>query len=205
MLDSSKNVSCERSQDKPGFQGEKAMRKRIYLAVVAVVIAAAVGGVALLRLGGVAQASSGGHYDGTFTFPDSLCGFDGTTTLFVRDNFGTPVHGGSYDSGQLRQTFVADNGRGVVIMVDAGRLVFDPPIANPDGTTTFIFHSTGQDNKTQALNGPVLEQSTGNAVFTEVVDANGNIVSFSAVSTGQGNNLTGLPDCSVVGPYLAGA
>jgi len=39
-----------------------------------------------------------------------------------------------------------------------------------------------------------------------VIDADGNFVSFTVVSlSGQNPNLTGEPDCSVVGPYLAGA
>jgi hypothetical protein len=39
---------------------------------------------------------------------------------------------------------------------------------------------------------------------TEVFDATGNLVSFNAPA-GPNPNLTGEPDCSVVGPYVAGA
>jgi hypothetical protein len=181
------------------------MRKRALLAAAVVVIALIAIGV-MVRPMTIAHAAQPGHYFGTVTFADNLCGFNGTTTLFTRDNFGVPNGGGSYDSGQLKQTFIADNGRGVVIFWDAGRLEFYPPVANADGTSTIVALTSGQNVKTQALNGPVLEKSTGRAEFIEVDDADGNPISFTGIQlAGQENNLTGAPDCGVISPYLAGA
>jgi hypothetical protein len=181
------------------------MRKRAYLPA-AVVVIAVVGIGVMARPFSVAHAAHPSHFFGSVTFPDNLCGFNGTTTLFTRDNFGVPNDGGSYDSGQLKQTFIADNGRGVRIFWDAGRLQFYPPVTNSDGTTTIAALTSGQNARTQAVNGPVLEQSTGRAEFIQVDDANGNPISFTAIAlAGPENNLTGAPDCSVIGPYLAGA
>jgi hypothetical protein len=170
-----------------------------------VVVAIGVG--VLTRTTGIAHAANSyhSHYFGNDTFPDYLCGFSGTTTLFTRDNYRVPENGGSVDTGQVKQTFIADNGRGVVIMWDAGRLQFKPPVTNPDGTTTIVIETSGQNIKTQALNGPVLETGTGRAEFIEVFDADGNPISFTPIAlSGPENNLTGAADCSVVGPYLAG-
>jgi hypothetical protein len=181
------------------------MRKRALLAAAVLVIAVAGIGV-MARPLIVARAADPNHYFGNVTFPDYLCGFNGTTTLFTRDNFGVPNSGGSYDSGQVKQTFIADNGRGVRIFWDAGRLQFYPPIANSDGTSTIIAITSGQNVKTQAVNGPVLETSTGLAEFIEVDDANGFPISFTGIQlAGPENNLSGAPDCSVIGPYLADA
>jgi hypothetical protein len=183
------------------------MRKLVYLAI-AVLVAAAIGVGVLARTPGIAHAANSehAHFFGNATFPDNLCGFDGTSTFFTRDNYRVPDAGGSIDTGQVKQTFVADNGRGVVIMWDAGRLQFEPPIANPDGRTTIIAITSGQNVKTQALNGPVLETGTGRAEFIEVYDADGNPISFIGVAlSGPENDLTGAPDCGVIGPYLAGA
>ncbi len=182
------------------------MRRLVFLAVVATIVVAAATTLAATMFTGVVKAANPGHFHGTFTFPDTLCSFNGTTTLVVVDNFGVKASGAHYDAGRLTQTFIADNGRGVVITYDAGLLYFYPPIANADGTTTQVFTSDGLNVKTQALGGPVLQQSTGRARVTEVLDASGNVISVSAVAlAGPEQNLTGLPDCSVVGPYLAGA
>src|SRR6516164_3129407 len=131
------------------------MRRLAYLAAVVVAIAVVGIGV-MVRTSRVVQAARTNHYFASVTFPDNLCGFSGTTTLFTRDNYGVPNSGGSYDSGQLKQTFIADNGRGVRIFWDAGRLQFYPPVANSDGTTTIVALTSGQNAKTQAVNGPVL-------------------------------------------------
>jgi hypothetical protein len=137
--------------------------------------------------------------------PDTLCGFNGTTVLSTVDNFGSNSAGSSWDFGYVKQTYTADNGCGVVITWDAGRLVFEPPIANADGTTTQVASTQGLNVKTQALRGPLLQQSTGNAQITFVFDADGNLLSISAITKGPESNVTGQPDCSVIWPYLAGA
>jgi len=173
------------------------MRRLAYL--VATAAAAAV-------LAGAAGAADPGHFSGSFTSPDTICGFDGTNTVLVLDNFGSLPGGASYDAGRLIETFIADNGRGVAISYDAGREYNAPSVTNPDGTTTRVFTYSGLDVKTQAVGGRVLEQGTGRIQVTVVLDATGNVLSFSVVAlAGPNPNLTGAPDCSVIGPYLAGA
>ena len=171
--------------------------------VAAVVVAGVIAATAFI---GIARADNPAHFHSTMTFPDYLCGFHGTSTWVTVDNFRIAASGAHEDPGRLTQTFVADNGRGVVIMSDAGLLTFQPPVFNADGSGSQIATTEGLDNKTQALNGPILEQCTGRAQFTFFFDASGNLTSISAVDlAGPGNNLTGLPDCTVIGPYLAGA
>jgi hypothetical protein len=48
----------------------------------------------------------------------------------------------------------------------AGLLYFDAPVANADGTTTQGITSDGQNVKTQALHGPVVEQGAGRIQVT---------------------------------------
>jgi hypothetical protein len=157
-------------------------------------------------LAGGAGAADPGHFSGGFTFPETLCGFDGTNTVLVLDNFGSLPGGASYDAGRLIESFIADNGRGVTISYDAGHEYNAPPVANPDGTATVVFTYSGLDVKTQAIGGRVLEQGTGRVQVTVVLDATGNVLSVSVVAlAGPNPNLTGAPDCSVIGPYLAGA
>jgi hypothetical protein len=181
------------------------MRRAISLIAVVAVVALIVAGVTL-RFVGIAKAGSPGHYHATATFPDWLCGISGTSVLITVDNYGTQKDGATYDSGRFEQIFTADNGRSVKVTYDAGRLVFYPSVTNADGTTTTIAVTDGLNIKTQATNGPVLQQSTGRAQFTWVSDANGNTISFTGVAlAGPENNVSGLEDCSVIGPYLTGA
>lgn len=165
---------------------------------------AAAAGVALSLATGVG-ASNPTHLTGEFVFPTTWCGFSGTDDVQFIDNFRTNPDGSAYDAGQVSETFTADNGRGVKVTFDAGLAEFAPPVSNPDGTTTFIATYSGLNAKTQAVHGPVLQQNAGQLQTTAIIDANGNLISFTAVSVaGQNPNLTGMPDCSVVGPYLAG-
>jgi hypothetical protein len=159
-------------------------------------------GAAVLAAG----ASAATHIAGDFVFPDEVCGISVMHEVHFIDNFGSKADGSSFDAGQVVETFTAANGRGVKITFDAGLEENAAPINNPDGTTTLVFTYSGLDVKTQAVGGPVLEQGTGRIQVTVVLDATGNLVSFNvAVLAGPNPNLTGAPDCSIVGPYLAGA
>ena len=152
------------------------------------------------------EAAASTHFGGSISFPDTLCGFTGTTTFSTEDNFGTLADGGTYDNGRFVQTFIADNGRGVQLDYSAGHAVFSPPTPNGDGTLTQILTASGLDVLTKAVGGPVLEHGAGRVQVTYILDSQGNTLSVSAISlSGNQPNLTGAPDCSVVGPYLAGS
>jgi hypothetical protein len=129
--------------------------------------------------------------------PYTLCGFTGTLTEVF--DFGP----GPAGAGMEIRTFVADNGRGVKITYQAGNLKALSTVTYPDGSSAVTLVEDGSVFKTQALGGPVLEQSTGRAIFTAYFDPSGNFVSQTVDSTSGPENAS-APDCSIIGPYLAG-
>lgn len=156
--------------------------------------------IAALLVPGTAAANNSiqGH---TETFRDTLCGFTGTTTIVNT----TEQVDGSMFIGRFVQTFVADNGRGVTITFDAGNFKVGPTVTNPDGTSSFVAIEDGVNGSTQALNGPLLEQSTGRIQVTVTLDANGEATSVAVVPlAGPSNNTTGEPNCAVIAPWLGG-
>lgn len=165
-------------------------------------VAGAVLGSAVVAAG----ASGATHLTGDFAFPDVACGISVWHEVQYVDNYGVKADGSSSDSGYLVETLTAANGRAVTIKYDAGHEENAPPVIGADGSYTFASTYSGLNAKTQAVGGPVLEQGSGRVEATAVFDADGNLVSFNVISlSGQNPNLTGQPDCSVVGPYLAGA
>ena len=155
---------------------------------------------------GIPGAGAATHLAADFSVPDTVCGFSGISQWSVIDNFGPLANGGTFDNGRMVQTFTADNGRAVEIDYGAGHAVFSPPVPNADGTLTQTLTASGLDAITKAVGGPVLEHGAGRVEVTFIEDAQGDTLSVSAVSlAGQNPNLTGAPDCTVVGPYLAGS
>ena len=154
----------------------------------------------------VPSAVASQHLRVDFSSRDTLCGFTGVTEISGIDNFGAYPGGGTYDNGRLIQTFAADNGRAVEIDYVAGHEVFSPLTPNGDGTFTQTLTGSGLDVLTKAVGGPVLEHGAGRIVLQLVEDAAGNTLSVTPVSiSGPNPNLTGAPDCGVIGPYLGGA
>jgi hypothetical protein len=147
------------------------------------------------------------HNFQTFTVsPDSRCGFTGTSSWTFGLTSGPTANGNSFVAGPIVQTFTADNGRGVKITYDEGVVRIDPTVYYADGSSSITVVEAGLNVKAQAVGGPLLEQSTGRLTYTYSFDPNGDFVSLTIDSaTGPENNVTGAPDCSVVGPYLAGA
>jgi hypothetical protein len=152
-----------------------------------------------------AGAADPTHLSGSFTIPhDTMCGFAGTTSVQFIDNFGASPNGSSYDSGQLIQTFIADNGRGVVVSF-AGHEYNAPPVHNPDGTTTLVFIFSEAQNKVQILGGGILQMNAGRVEVTAVLAPDHSLLSLSVVVLAGNNPNPGMIDnCSVIGPYLAG-
>jgi len=162
-------------------------------------------GLSLAAFGAnMTPAAAATHLVQSFTFPDNLCGFDGISQVSIIDNFGPLPAGATFDAGSITQTFTADNGRGVRLTFDAGHEYNAAPVFNADGTVTRVFTYSGANVKTQALDGPVLEQGAGLVQVTVTFDWQGNVVSVSVQSlAGNNPNLTGAPDCAVIAPYLA--
>jgi hypothetical protein len=146
----------------------------------------------------------------TDTFPDKICGFDGTSTINVVDLF-TPHSDGTFsDSSNFRQTFVADNGKSLSLRASGLTTGLIDPILNPDGTITFVNTFVGMPEQVKITNGPLLSLDAGAVMITRTftVDQNGDIVSLVS------QQLAGLhgphPDllsdfslfCDEVGAYL---
>ena len=163
---------------------------------------------AMFATAGPVAAADPTHLTGSFTFDSVLCGFAGTTHVGFIDNFGSKADGSSYDSGQVLETFVASNGRGVTIFF-AGHEYNYPPVVNADGSVSFAYLYSEAQFKIQALNGPILQQNAGRILVTLVLAADGSFVSLSIhVLAGPNPNTTGDENspqsCSVIAPYLAG-
>jgi hypothetical protein len=169
-------------------------------------------GVCALVLPGSAVAgASDSRYVEKYMVPaDTVCGFTGTS-YWVWNLLGFPDgkptgNGSGLIAGSIDQTFLADNGRGVKFTYVAGNVRMAPTVYYPDGSSSITVIADGLNVKTQAVGGPVLEQSTGRLTYTFSFDQNGDFVSITIDSaSGPQNNVTGAPDCSVVGPYLAGS
>jgi len=164
--------------------------------------------IALLLTAAPVAAADPTHISASFTFPSTLCGFDGTTDVQFIDNFGSYAGGGSYDSGRVLETFVAENGRGVTIFF-AGHEYNYPPVVNDDGTITRRFLYSEAQFKIQALEGALLQQNAGRLLVTVVRSPSGDVLSITvAVLAGPNPNTTGdensAVSCAVVGPYLGG-
>jgi hypothetical protein len=176
------------------------MRKRFILGLAAV--------LCLALSVGTSQAAAGNatHTVQQYSTPDNVCGFDGTS-YWVIHLTGVPTGNGSFvQAGSVVQTFIADNGRGVTISYVKGSFITGPTVVYPDGSSSFTAVEDGLNVKTQAVGGGLLEQSTGRITLTYYFDANDNFLGMVIDSTsGPQNNTTGAPDCSVVGPYLAGS
>ena len=150
-----------------------------------------------------AFASAPQHITGQFSFPDNICGFAGTSFVSFIDNFKTYDDGSTTDTGRVYQEFTAASGRAITITF-AGLESFAAPQPNDDGTTTYVATFDGSQTKVQAVNGGMLQQNAGRIRTIAVVAADGTLLSFTLQVLAGPNPNPGLPDCAVVGPYLAG-
>jgi hypothetical protein len=102
------------------------------------------------------------HNRFTDTFPDELCGIEGTSTISVVDNFRLYADGTFLGTGTFRQVFTAaESGKSVVIFSAGQGSGPAEPIQNPDGTITFIQTYKGLPEKLSILGGPTLLRDAG--------------------------------------------
>jgi hypothetical protein len=107
------------------------------------------------------------HNRFTDTFPDSLCGIEGTSTISVVDNFRLYADGTFRDTSRLRQVFTADeSGKSIVISAAGQTTGLGEPIENPDGTITFTNTVKGLAEKLSILGGPTLLRDAGVVTVT---------------------------------------
>ena len=101
------------------------------------------------------------HTSFTDTFPDELCGIQGTSTVNVVDNLKLYADGTFLDTARARQVFTAENGKSVVIFAAGQTSGLADPIENADGTITFINTFKGLPEKLSIPGGPTLSRDAG--------------------------------------------
>jgi hypothetical protein len=151
------------------------------------------------------------HERFTETFPDKVCGFSGTSTITVVDNFKLYADGTFTDTSAFNLIFTAQNGNSVMVS-SAGQVTgLDQPIVNPDGTLTFINTFKGLPERLSIPGGPTLSLDAGVVTFatTFSVDENGDLVFISEDVSGlHGPHPDVLSDfelfCEVIVPALTG-
>jgi hypothetical protein len=97
----------------------------------------------------------------TDTFPDQLCGIQGTSTISVVDNFKLYADNTFLDTTNFRQVFTADNGKSVLIFSADQTSGPAEPVQNADGTITFITTFKGLPEKLSVPGGPTLSRDAG--------------------------------------------
>ncbi|MDP9227288.1 MAG: hypothetical protein M3P18_26265 [Actinomycetota bacterium] len=149
------------------------------------------------------------QFHGTFsdTFPDNICGIDGTSVVSGMDNIQVFADGTFKDQFRLNQVFTSSaTGKSVEIFV-AQQLTSKGPIDNGDGTLTFINTFKGMPEKLLIPNGPILSRDAGNVTFIITVDAaTGDFISQTV--TGQKGPHPDLDSgfarfCDVIVPALS--
>ncbi len=113
------------------------------------------------------------RFHGTFsdTFPDNICGIDGTTVVSGMDNIQEFADGTFKD--EFRQNYVftsAATGKSVLLFA-ANQFVGTGPIDNGDGTVTFVSTFKGLPEMLKLPNGPVLSRDAGFVSFNDTFDA----------------------------------
>jgi|SRR5215470_923042 len=107
------------------------------------------------------------HTNFTDTFPDQVCGIQGTATVSGVDNFKLFTDNTVLETSMVRQVFTAGNGKSVVIS-SAGQVTGPAdPIQNADGTITFIHTFKGLPEKLSIAGGPTLSRDAGTATLAE--------------------------------------
>ena len=147
------------------------------------------------------------HTSSTETFPDELCGIQGTSTVSVVDNFKLYADGTFLDTFRVRQVFTAENGKSVVIFTAGQRSGPAEPIQNADGTVTFINTFKGLPEKLSIAGGPTLSRDAGVATIavTGHLLPNGDFEFVSATVSGEHGphpDLGGGLFCDVITPAL---
>jgi hypothetical protein len=133
-------------------------------------LALVLAGALALTIGAAGGASAAApivnqHTSSTQTFPDTVCGISGTSTIDVVDNFKLYADGTFLDTSRFRQVFTAQNGKAVVIFA-AGQVTGPAnPIQNADGTITFIATFKGLPEKLSTPGGPTLLRDAGVATL----------------------------------------
>jgi hypothetical protein len=150
------------------------------------------------------------HSQFTDTFPDEVCGIEGTTTLSGVDNFKLYADGTYLDTGRFRAVFTStESGKSIVSFAAGQTSGIDEPIQNPDGTVTFIDTFKGLPEKLSIPGGPTLSRDAGVVTLTRTFRLlpNGDFELVSLVISGEHGPHPDLNSdfelfCEVVVPVL---
>ena len=139
------------------------------------VVGALVASVSLaLMASSAASAPLVDRFHGTIsvTFPDNVCGIDGTSVLNVVANGQDFADDTSKSELRSNQIFTsAATGKSVSIFVANEFVATGAPIDNGDGTITFTETNKGLQEKLKLPNGTVLSRDAGLVTFNDTFDA----------------------------------
>ena len=131
--------------------------------------------VATFLLASMASSASAAplvdRFHGTFsdTFPDNICGIDGTSVVSGMD---IQVFARTFkDEFRLNQVFTSAATGKSVLLFAANQFVGTGPIDNGDGTVTFTSTFKGLPEKIKLPNGSVLSRDAGFVTFNDTFDA----------------------------------
>jgi len=120
---------------------------------------------------GAAPLTDRFHATFSDTFPDNICGIDGTSVANGMDNIQVFADGTFKDQFRLNQVFTsAATGKSVLLFI-ADQFVGAGPIDNGDGTVTFTSTFKGLPEKIKLPKGAVLSRDAGFVTFNDTFDA----------------------------------
>ena len=146
------------------------MRKPIFVATATAALMVAL----VLPAAGIAgkPVEGPGHFAFSDTFPDSICGIDGTSDLTGTENFVAWADGTFQDTLNIHQVFTATgSGKSVEIQVAVHVTGNLNPVENGDATISFTNTFAGLPLKLKLPNGRILTRDAGTVTFTYVWDA----------------------------------
>jgi hypothetical protein len=147
----------------------------------------------------------------SFTVPDEVCGFSGTTAIQRTTVFRDTGNGTYFQSGTFFGVFTADNGRSTTL-TGAGPVKQTSPavIDEQAGTVTITTSYVGLFEKFSITGGPTLSIDAGVVTFVDVSEYTGDPNSPVGDLISETVSLDGPhPDlqsggCEVLVPYLQG-
>jgi hypothetical protein len=149
------------------------------------------------------------HSNLTETFPDTVCGIQGTTTVSTVDNFKLYADNTFLDTATFHTVFTADNGKSVMIFAAVQTSGPAEPIQNADGTVTFVTTYKGLPEKISIPGGPTLSLDAGTATIatTLLPPPNGDFQFVSMTVSGENGPHPDLDSgfqllCNLVIPAL---
>jgi hypothetical protein len=134
---------------------------------------AAVLALVLLASGaGAAAIAFHSHDSGTDTFPDQVCGIDGTSVSSFVDNTQIFADNTFKDQNKSDTVFTsAATGKSVELSNADQQSGSIDPIDNGNGTVTFVFTYKGLPEKIKLPNGRVLSRDAGTLTISNTFDA----------------------------------